>query len=508
MDKRQKILIVDDAELNRVILKEILGETYSYLEAENGNQAIQMMGENIGIDLMLLDINMPQMNGFEVLEMMKNSQCIAETPVIMISSEESVDTIRKAYEMGITDYITRPFDSVIVKKRVQNTLELYANQKRLVNVVVDQVYEKEENNNIMIRILSNVLGSRNSESREHILHIKTATEMMLRQLVKVTDAYPLTEADIALITTASSLHDIGKVRIPEKILNKPGRLTDEEFKVMKTHSELGAAMIQDMDFPQEHPLIHTAWEICRWHHERWDGKGYPDGLKGEEIPISAQVVSIVDVYDALTSERCYKKAFDHDTAMQMILDGQCGQFNPLLLKCLKELSLQFSKFLSKETDDNRYYHEVQRLSNEILRDRSLPNQNYSQSVVKVMQEKIDFFKSNSGMNSIDYNAISGQLTILNGKQQILCQRDDPNFDLFKEFEVNEEDVQHIRVLLQQASVQNKEIAVQIKAKVENDSQMYDLKLHTLWSPLKQDGYIGIIGYFNVRIKGETGGWNG
>ena len=494
MDKRQTILIVDDAEFNRDILKEILGENYNYLEAENGNQAIQMIGDNLEIDLMLLDINMPQMNGFEVLAIMKRSQCLEETPVIMISSEESVDTMRKAYEMGITDYITRPFDSVIVKKRVQNTLGLYANQKHLINVVYNQVYEKEENNNIMIRILSNVLGSRNSESRDHILHIKTVTELMLRQLVKITDAYPMTEVDIALITTASSLHDIGKIYIPEEILNKPGRLTDEEFKIMKTHSELGAEIIQNMNFPKDNPLVHTSWEICRWHHERWDGKGYPDGLKGEKIPISAQVVSIADVYDALTSERCYKKAFDHDTAIQMILDGQCGQFNPILLKCLKELSFQLSKMLDKGMEDNEYYHEIQRLSNEILSDRSLPNQNYSQSVVKVMQEKIDFFKSNSGMNSIDYNAISGQLTILNGKQQIICQRNNPKIDLFKEFGVNEEDAQYIRVLLHQTSVQNKEISVQIKAVVENDGRMYKLKLHTLWSPLKKDGYIGIIGY--------------
>ena len=478
-------------------MKEILGDAYNYLEAENSNQAIRLIGENIGIDLMLLDINMPQMNGFEVLKIMKRSQCIAETPVIMISSEDAVDTMRKAYELGITDYITRPFDSVIVKKRVQNTLGLYMNQKHLINVVYDQVYEKEENNNIMIQIMSNILGSRNSESREHILHIKIATEMMLRQLVKVTDAYPLTEADIALITTASSLHDIGKIRIPEEVLNKPGRLTDEEFKIMKKHSELGAAIIKDMDFPQDHRLVHTAWEICRWHHERWDGKGYPDGLKGEEIPICAQVVSIVDVYDALTSERCYKKAFDHDTAIQMILDGQCGQFNPILLKCLKELSIQLSKMSGKEMDDNKHYHEIQRLSNEILSDKFLPNQIYSQSLVKVMQEKIDFFKSNSGKNSIDYNAVSGQLTILNGEYQILCQRDNLNFNLFKEFGVNEEDVQCIRVLLHQTSVQNKEISATIKATVENNSQMYRIKLHTLWSPLKKDGYIGIIGYFDT-----------
>ena len=496
MDKRQNILIVDDSKFNRDILKEILGEKYNYLEAENGNQAIQMIGENIGIDLMLLDINMPQMNGFEVLKIMKRSQCIEETPVIMISSEESVDTMREAYEMGITDYITRPFDSVIVKKRVQNTLSLYANQNNLVNVVVDQIYEKEENNNIMIRILSSILGSRNSESREHILHIKTATEMMLRQLIKITDVYHLTEADIALITTASSLHDIGKIYIPEEILNKPGRLTDEEFKIMKTHSELGADIIQDMHLPQEKPLVHTAWEICRWHHERWDGKGYPDGLKGEEIPISAQVVSIADVYDALTSERCYKKAFDHDTAIKMILDGQCGQFNPILLKCLKELSPRLFKMFSNETDDSKQYYEAQRLSNEILSEKSLPRKNYSQHLIKVMQEKIDFFKKNSGRNSVDYNAVSGQLTIINENQQTLYQRDDPKFDVFKEFEVSEEDVQYIIDLLDHTSVQNKEISVQIEAKMENNRQLYNLKLHTLWSPLKKDGYIGIVGYFD------------
>ena len=496
MDKRQKILIVDDAEFNREILKEFLGEAYSYLEAENGIQAIRILEENPEIDLMLLDVNMPQMNGFEVLEWMNQLHWIDETPVIMISSEGSVDAMRKAYEMGITDYITRPFDSVIVKKRVQNTLELYANQKRLISVVVDQVYEKEENSSIMIGILSNVLGFRNSESSEHILHIRTATEMMLRKLVKTTDVYHLTETDIAMITTASSLHDIGKIAIPEGILNKPGRLTDEEFKIMKTHSEIGASLIRDMNFSESKPLIHTAWEICRWHHERWDGKGYPDGLKGEEIPISAQVVSIVDVYDALTSERCYKKAFDHDTAVKMILEGQCGQFNPILLKCLKELSLQFSKMFTNETDDNKQYYEAQRLSDEILKEKSLPRKNYSQRVIELMQEKIEFFKTDSGKISIEYNAISGRMTIINGNRKILCQRDDSKFDIFKLFEVSNEDIQHIRELLEQTSIQNKEISLKLMAKVENKRQMYDLKLHTLWSPLKKDGYIGIVGYIS------------
>ena len=271
---------------------------------------------------------------------------------------------------------------------------------------------------------------------------------------------------------------------------------------MKTHSEIGAILIQDMPFPKDKPLVHTAWEICRWHHERWDGKGYPDGLKGEEIPISAQVVSIVDVYDALTSERCYKKAFDHDTAVKMILEGQCGQFNPVLLKCLKELRLQLSKMLTDKIDDDKQYYEAQRLSNEILREKSLPRKNYSQYAIKLMQEKIEFFKMNSGKNSIEYNAISGQLTIMNEKKQIICQRDDTKYDVFNIFEVSGEDIVHVRDLLAQASEQNKEISLQVMAKMENKKQMYDLKLHTLWSPLKKDGFIGIVGYFDI-VKEEN-----
>ena len=247
-------------------------------------------------------------------------------------------------------------------------------------------------------------------------------------------------------------------------------------------------MIWDMHFLQDHPLVHTAWEICRWHHERWDGKGYPDGLKGEEIPISAQVVSIVDVYDALTSERCYKKAFDHDTAIKMILDGQCGQFNPVLLKCLKELSLQFSKMYTNETNDNKQYYEAQRLSDEILKEKSLPRKNYSQHVIKLMREKIEFFKMDSGKISIEYNAISGRLIIINGNQQILCQRDDPKFDIFKLFEVSSEAIQHIRALLDQTSIQNTEISLQLMAKVENKRQMYDLKLHTFFTKSYSEGF--------------------
>ena len=346
--------------------------------------------------------------------------------------------------------------------------------------------DKEEVYHETIECITGALDAKDAYTAGHSQRV---SEMAL----KVCELIGLKKKDILKIHIAAHLHDIGKIGIPDAILNKEGRLTDEEFEIMKTHSAIGAGILSKSKSLSEFS------DIVLHHHERFDGKGYPDGLKGEEIPISAQVVSIVDVYDALTSERCYKKAFDHDTAIQMILDGQCGQFNPILLMCLKELSLQLSKMIDKEMDDTSYYHEVQRLSNEILSDRSLPNHNYSQNVVRVMKEKLDFFKSNSGMNSIEYNTISGQLTILNGKQQILCQRNNPNFNLFKEFGVNEEDVHHIQALLHQTSVQNKEISVQIKATVENVRQMYKLKLHTLWSPLKKDGYIGIIGYLTVSF---------
>ena len=348
----------------------------------------------------------------------------------------------------------------------------------------------------------NMLINNQKAFYNHSVNVALYTKILLNQIKKDYPSCKINDTLEFYIEMASLLHDIGKVKVPLYILNKTEPLSYLEFDLIKKHPQLGYIIVANnfdklAKTNEDRKFVEICKNVILFHHERWDGKGYPDGLKGEEIPICAQVVSIVDVYDALTSERCYKKAFDHDTAIQMILDGQCGQFNPILLKCLKELSIQLSKMSGKEMDDNKHYHEIQRLSNEILSDKFLPNQIYSQSLVKVMQEKIDFFKSNSGMNSIDYNAVSGQLTILNGNQQILCQRNNPKIDLFKEFGVNEEDVQCIRVLLHQTSVQNKEISATIKATVENNSQMYRMKLHTLWSPLKKDGYIGIIGYFDT-----------
>ena len=382
MDYKETILIVDDSALNRMVLIEILGkENYTFLEAENGQQAVELLDCHPEVDLLLLDITMPEIDGFGVLEAMNQYHWIEETPVIMISAEDSYTFVERAYDLGASDYITRPFDARVVCRRVSNTLMLYAKQKRLVQMVAEQVYEKEKVSNTMISILSHIVATSSSSETTRAActwsNIRTITELLLRRLRKKTDRYPLTEADISLISTASALYDIGKINIPEQILNKPGRLTKEEFEIIKTHSAVGEHMLRQIPFNQNEPLVKVAREICRWHHERWDGRGYPDGLKGDEIPISAQVVSLADVYDALTSERCYKAAFDHETALNMIVNGECGAFNPLLLECLMDGADQIKQAM-QETEEEKQKdaeqsqrQEANRLSREVLQEEGL-----------------------------------------------------------------------------------------------------------------------------------------
>jgi len=338
LQNKSQILLVDDSKMNRMMLKEILGGDYSILEAENGQECLEKMQAEAGnIALVLLDINMPVMDGFEVLKAMNANHTIEDTPVIMISSEDSDAAIRRSYELGASDYVNRPFDARIVYRRVTNTIKLYAKQRRLVQMVSDQIRARENNTDMLVGVLSHIVEFRNGESGAHVRHIRIITERLLHRLLEISSRYSITAEQQDMIPLASALHDIGKIGIDEKILNKPGKLTPEEFKVIQTHSMLGAKMLHDLDGFAEQPLLQTAYEIARWHHERWDGRGYPDGLKGDEIPISAQLVSLADVYDALTSERCYKKAFSHEKAVQMILNGECGAFNPLLLQCLTDI---------------------------------------------------------------------------------------------------------------------------------------------------------------------------
>ena len=350
VEEKPQILLVDDSAMSRMILKEILSGDYSILEAENGQECLEKMQAEAGnIALVLLDINMPVMDGFEVLKAMNVNHTIEDIPVIMISSDDSDAAIRRSYELGASDYVTRPFDARIVYRRVTNTIKLYAKQRRLVQMVSDQIRARENNTDMLVGVLSHIVEFRNGESGAHVRHIRIITELLLHRLLEISSQYPITAEQQDNIPLASALHDIGKIGIDEKILNKPGKLTPEEFEVVKTHSMLGAEMLHQLEDFNEQPLLQTAYEITRWHHERWDGRGYPDGLKGDEIPISAQLVALADVYDALTSERCYKKAFSHEKAVQMILNGECGAFNPLLLQCLTDVQTDLKVQLQQRT---------------------------------------------------------------------------------------------------------------------------------------------------------------
>ena len=334
---KYKILIVDDSEMNREILSSILGDEFDILEAADGKECISVIRKHgRDIALVLLDIVMPEMDGFEVLEFMNKHEWIDDIPVIMISSEDSAASVKKAYEMGVSDYINRPFDVEVVHRRVFNTIKLYAKQRRLIALITNQVYEKEKNNRILIEILSQIVEFRNGESGRHVLNVNIITGILLEQLAQITDKYNISWSDRLIITTAASLHDIGKIGIDEKILNKAGRLMPQEIEKMKEHTVIGASILENMELFKDEELVKTAYQICRWHHERYDGRGYPDGLKGEEIPVSAQVVALADVYDALVSRRVYKKSYSHEEAMKMILGGECGAFNPILLQCLTE----------------------------------------------------------------------------------------------------------------------------------------------------------------------------
>ena len=492
--ERQTILIVDDAEMNRMMLSDMLGDQYDYVEAADGREALRILEKNVSIDLMLLDINMPEMNGFEVLEEMNRYHWIQEVPVIMITAEESVESMEHAYSLGVTDYIPRPFNVYIVRRRVENTLNLYVNQKRLMRLVSDQIAEKEENNTLMVSILSNVVEIRNHESGDHIRNIRRITELLLHQLVQKTKAYHLSEEDIALIKTASSLHDIGKITIPEEILNKPGKLTKEEFEIMKTHSAAGAHILEQMKYGQDKPLYRYALEICRWHHERWDGHGYPDGLMGEEIPISAQIVAIADVYDALTSERCYKKAYDHTTAINMILNGECGAFNPLLLECLTETASQLRIVTGVNGDVMPYRFELNRLSEEILAHADLPKNDRVQNLLDTMQERIDFFASTSGGIQFEYDAVSRLVDVTNWNEPPQYRHSVKNVTRANDFRyLSQKDFKRLWDAMEATTKENPEFALSILFPVGNEYHWCDLRVRTLWSDLRPDHYIAAVG---------------
>ncbi|MCM1131794.1 MAG: diguanylate cyclase [Roseburia sp.] len=414
------ILIADDSEMNRSLLADMLGNEYKIIEAEDGTQVLaHLQNEGVKVDLVLLDIVMPNMDGFEVLAYMNRNGWIKDIPVIVISSETSPSCMERAYELGVTDFINRPFDVWIVRRRVMNTLMLASKQKMLVGMVTDQIYKREKMSNLMITILSHIVEFRNGESGMHVLHIRTISEILLKNLVIKTNQYGLSQADISLIGTASALHDIGKIAIPDKILNKPGKLTKEEYEIMKKHSEYGALMLDDLNFLQDEKLVQYARQICRWHHERYDGKGYPDGLKGDEIPISAQVVALADVYDALTSSRVYKTAYSHDKAMQMILNGECGVFNPLLIECLLEAEETLIEEVKINSFSRDTYDKMNHITDEILQDDALSPSARTLILLENERTKTRFFAELSQELQFEYVMETSLLMIYDfGKKKL------------------------------------------------------------------------------------------
>lgn len=493
MKEKQTILIADDSEMNRAILAEMLGDSYVILEAENGCKAIESMQCRADIDLVLLDIMMPEMDGFDVLKVMNQQNWIAEVPVIMISAESSLDSVERAYDLGASDYISRPFDMAVVRRRVVNTLLLYAKQKRLVRLVADQVYEKERNNRLMINILSHLVEFRNGESGLHVLHINRITDLLLHRLVRKTSRYRLTPERIAQISTASALHDIGKINIPESILNKPGRLTAEEFEIMKTHTTIGAGILEELVQKQEWDLLDTAYSICRWHHERYDGRGYPDGLQGDEIPIAAQVVSLADVYDALTSERCYKKAFDHETAMGMILRGECGVFNPLLLECLQEAEAELQSEMKPREEECRSLSEAVQLSERLLTRDKITRQDHMLHVLRTEQKKTEFFRGLQRQIQFDYDALAHTLRLsewaaehTRGELSVYMPAVGGSF-------LDEADEARLRAAILSTTPEKPDVSITAMIAIDGVYRWHRIEARSLWTSGDPPQYVGAVG---------------
>ncbi|MCI7745536.1 MAG: diguanylate cyclase [Collinsella sp.] len=346
------VLIADDSKVSRSILGEMLKDDYRILEADSGRATLDAVDRYGGdLSLVLLDIVMSDMSGCEVLAELSRQAALDSLPVIMISSEDTDDVVLRAYDLGASDYISRPFDDRIVRRRVNNIIRLYAKQRRLTSLLSQQYNARVNNSRILVDIMASVMEVRNGESGRHVTHIEKLTELLLGDLARRSDKYSLGNEERSSIALASALHDIGKMSIDDAILNKPGRLTPEEFEIMKTHTTIGADMLRNLGRNHEgSALLDYAYQIARWHHERWDGTGYPDGLKGDDIPIAAQVVSVADVYDALTSVRVYKDAISQEEAIRMILDGECGAFNPLLIECLLEVRDRIAETLERPAD--------------------------------------------------------------------------------------------------------------------------------------------------------------
>ena len=491
--QRYTILVADDSEMNRSILRSMLEESYDIIEAEDGLQAVALLQQmEQEISLVLLDIVMPNMDGFDVLSAMNKYEWITSVPVIMISAENTREFIERAYDMGVTDYISRPFDMMVVRRRVINTLMLYAKQRRLANMVNEQIYQKEKVNNLMISILSHIVEFRNEESGLHVLHIQTMTELLLKSLMRKTDKYKLDRETINLISNASTLHDVGKIGIPVEILNKPGKFTPEEFAIMKGHSQMGAEMMKGVPF-QDEPLVRYAYEICRWHHERYDGRGYPDGLVGEDIPISAQVVALADVYDALTSERVYKPAHSHEKALSMILNGECGTFQPLLLECLVESSDIIQREMAVDTVARGDQRIIENTATELAQYEELSSADRTLHILEYERCKYRFFMDMSKDILFEYTCDPPMLALSPwGARRLGLEESivDPHIGDRLQDQIGP---QELRDLLRHTTPEEPIVEYRCQARLDGPNRPVRITSRAMWSPDEPPQYTGAIG---------------
>lgn len=494
---KKKILIVDDSELNRSLLADILSDDFEIMEAENGVEAIRILHEHeLEISLMLLDIVMPQMDGFEVLSMMSAKGWIKSIPVIMISAETGGTYIDRAYDLGAIDYISRPFDERTVKHRVACNFMLGVRQKEMSELLSSQIYQKEKDNSLMIEILSHIVEFRNGESGLHVLHVNVITQLVLEQLVRTTDKYNLSDQDIRLISNASAMHDIGKITVPSEVLNKPGRFTPEEFEIMKGHTVEGARMLNDIPFRKNEALIKIGYQICRWHHERYDGRGYPDGLKGDDIPIAAQVVAIADVYDALTSKRVYKDAYAPDVAVEMILRGECGSFNPLLLDCLKELAPRLKRELNVVSLGSSTEDKIQDAVKSILKgDRSTASDR-SIRLLEKERQKFRYLADISGEIVFEYTPVPEMLYLSERGAEMLgmpMRVDDPlnNEKWLKVFPLT--DFKRMLSAIRGTTPLNPVVTCKLQLNIGGEQKWTKIIAKTMWDDSEAPEFAGAIG---------------
>ena len=336
---KKTILIVDDQEINRAILKELFKNDYDVLEADNGARALEIINSNNSINAIMLDLVMPVMDGMSVLVELNRSGKIYHVPVFLITAADNMQMLTSAYDLGAVDIISKPFRMCFIKSRINNIVELYRTRNELSDIVSENIAKRQKLNNKTVEFLASLIEFRNCESGAHVKRIRKITKSLLTKLGELYPEYYFDKKVINKIGKASVLHDVGKIAVPDSILQKPGPLTEEEFEVMKTHAEKGCEILAEMpESIMDEEVYRYSYDICRHHHERWDGKGYPDGLSGDDIPIWSQAVALADVFDALTSPRVYKSAFDYDTAIKMINDGECGQMNPKMLEAFNAVT--------------------------------------------------------------------------------------------------------------------------------------------------------------------------